>query len=87
MAQLTDSQQADAGKVIKVGLAQLNHPTPNWINWIFRAILYTSGLFALISTQLPLTNIQVEHIDKWLLIGNTLVHFSTKFFGWDFKDN
>jgi hypothetical protein len=85
---ISDKEQSAIGKVVKVGVDQLNNPTPIWIKYIFRTYTFLAGLWAIISPSI--TNID-EHtlaeINKWLLAGVPVIHYTIKFFGWDYKAN
>lgn len=83
---MSDKQQAAAGKTVQFGLDQLNNPTPVYAKQVFRAILYLSALWAVISpsvTELPAHTL--ASIDKYLLLANAIINVTIKFFGWDFK--
>lgn len=58
--------------------------TPKAIQFFYRALLFLSGLWALvIEPQFPNIPIKVGHdIDKWILIGNALIYYVCQFFGW-----
>ncbi len=59
-------------------------PTPKAIQLFYRILLFCGGLWALIiQPQFPQIPSTVAHsIDKWVLIGNTLIYFLCQFFGW-----
>lgn len=82
---MTDKAQAAAGKVVKFGLGQLNNPTPMWANYIFRAISFITGIWALIQhMDMGFAPEMVAKINAWALLGLPLIHFTTKFFGWSY---
>lgn len=64
----------------------LSQPTPNVVKWVFTAVLFCSGLWALLASEFSFLP---EHsqfiINKWLLVGNTVMRFAIKFFRWDYK--
>lgn len=84
----TDKKQKQDGKVVKFGVKQVHNDTPVFVKWIFRAILYSSGLYALVIQ--PTLKLPVETqllIDTWIIVGNNFIHFTTRFFGWDHPEN
>lgn len=83
-----DKAQKAAGKVVRFGTKQVNNDTPVFVKWIFRIILYSSGLYAVVIQ--PTLHIPVETqllINTYIILGNNFVHFTTRFFGWDHPDN
>lgn len=85
---ISDKEQKELGKTVTIGVDQLNNPTPLWIKYIFRTYTFIAGLWAIISPSI--TNIDAEtlsEINKWLLVGVPIIHYSIKFFGWDYKHN
>ena len=83
----SDKQQEAAGKTVAFGTDQLTNPTPVFIKNIFRAVLYLSALWAVISpsvTEIPADTLAV--INKYLLLGNAVINVTIKFFGYDFKN-
>lgn len=77
----------DKNKVVKFGVNQVGKPTPPFLNWTFRIILYLSGLYVVVfQPMLNLPTEQVLLIDKILAGANLFVHFTTRFFGLDFKN-
>lgn len=67
----------------KFGVNQLSNPTPTWMKYIQRGILYISTLWAFLAPTF--TNISPEllaEINMWLLRGNGILSVTTKFFGW-----
>lgn len=85
---LSDKQQADMGKSIVFGTQSINKPTPLIFKHIFRAIAFLSGVWAILPQDL--TNIS-DHlyadINKWIIVGNTVILFAIKFFSWDYKQD
>lgn len=82
---MSDEQFKEQGATLKVGVDQLNNPTPMWLKYIFRTVLYLSALWTLIAPMLTdLSEIQLAEITKWLFIANTAINVAIKFFGWDF---
>ena len=66
----------------KFGINQIDNPTPPWMKTTFRLFSFFSGLAAVILTVLP----QVPEHAKYVIltatgIGNTVIHFTIKFFG------
>lgn len=79
------SIQNSQGATLVVGAKGLKNPTPMALRWLFRIILYLSGVWALFiapNVDVP-DNIQAE-INKWLLVGNGIINHAIKYFGWDF---
>ena len=73
-------------KVVKFGVAQIKNPTPLFLKYIFRAVSFFSGLWALLAPAMThITPETLADINKWLLIGNTIIHYAIKFFGWDWQ--
>ncbi len=58
--------------------------TPKAIQFFYRTLLFLGGLWALvIAPQFPKIPLEAAHqIDKWILIGNTLIYYICQFFGW-----
>lgn len=58
--------------------------TPKAIQFFYRSLLFLSGLWALvIEPQFPNIPIKIAHdVDKWILIGNTIIYYVCQFFGW-----
>lgn len=87
MTQTTDALQAAQGKVVKVGIGQIDNPTPMAAKWIFRLFTFFSGLWAILAPSIT----EIDHdiiakVDRYLLIGVAVMHYAIKFFGWDYKD-
>lgn len=73
-------------QVVKVGVDQLNNPTPKPLLYLFRGYSFLAGLWAILGPQI--TQIPAEtmaEINKWLLAGVPVIHFTIKFFGLDYK--
>lgn len=85
---MTDKAQAESGKVITIGLGQINNPTPQFMKYIMRGAQFLSGVWALLPQDLftNLSDAQYSHINKWIIVGNTVLLFAIKFFGWDYKN-
>lgn len=87
MKSITDQQNQEQGKVIKVGFDQISNPTPTAAKIIFRVVLYISALWAVaapIITEIPAPTLAM--INKYLLLLTTLVNVTIQFFGWDFQN-
>lgn len=82
---MTDINSQD-GKVVKFGIGQLQNPTPLFVKYTFRCILFISALWALLSTQFGLPADVMAMINKWLLIGNSTINLAIQFFGLDFEN-
>lgn len=73
-------------EVIKFGAGQLSKPTPKALKYIFRAYTFLSGLWVIIApnfTHIPAETI--NEVNKWLLLGVPIIHYTIKFFGLDFQ--
>lgn len=82
----SDKQQKNEGKVVKVGLKQVNNDTPMWARWVFRIILYLSAVYVMaVQPNLDLSESVQALVNKWLLFGNAFINVTIKFFGWDFQ--
>lgn len=83
---MTDSQQAEAGKTVKFGIGQIGNPTPIWAKTIFRVVSFIVGIWALIQhLNIGLSEPVVATINEWAVAVVPIVHFTIKFFGWDYK--
>lgn len=85
---MTDKQQADKGNVVKVGIGMLVKPTPEWMKYILRTVLYVSMAWAFLAPTF--TNLSPEllaGINAWLLRINGLLSITIKFFGWTPAEN
>lgn len=83
----SDKQNKNDGKVVKIGISQLNNQTPDWARLIFRSILYLSAIYALaVQPNLDIPELTQAIINKWLVCGNAFINVTIKFFGWDFSD-
>lgn len=77
-----------SGDTLVTGTQALNQPTPMMLRYIFRAVLYLSTLWALLApvmTDIPEPTQLL--INKYLLLGNTIISGTIKFFGWKPIDN
>lgn len=75
-----------AQKVVKVGLSQINNPTPMGLKYFFRAIAFLSGVWAMVPQELlHITDDQYGFINKWIILVNAIVVFGIKFFGLEDK--
>ncbi len=73
---------------IKVGMQGLSHPTPQVIKAIYRAIGLASAIWVMvIQPQFHLPEHIQMLVDKWLLVGNTLIYTLCQFFGWQKPTN
>ncbi len=73
-------------KVVKVGVEQLQNPTPKALKYIFRAYTFLAGLWAILAPQI--THIPADtmaEVNKWLLAGVPVIHYTIKFFGLDYR--
>lgn len=85
---LSDKDQKGQGKVIGVGVGMLNKPTPQWMKYILRTVLYLSTLWAFLAPTL--TDIPahiLSDINMWLLRANGILSVTIKFFGWTCEPN
>jgi len=86
MPQVTDQQQKSQGKTIQFGVGQLDNPTPKNVKLIFRAILYLSAVWAVMSPSLTeISPAILASINKYLLLGTAIINVTIQFFGWDYK--
>lgn len=84
---MTDKMQAAKGKVVKIGIQQIANPTPSWMKNIFRAIAFLSGVWALLPQDLIGCDDNLYgQVNRWIIVGNTVILFAIKFFGWDYKN-
>lgn len=80
---MSDAQQAAQGKVIGVGVGMLDKPTPMWMKYILRTVLYLSAVWAFLAPTLTeITPDTLNVINMWLLRINGLLSLTIKFFGW-----
>lgn len=77
-----------ADKVVKFGVSQITNPTPKALKYIFRAYTFLVGVWAILAPNFdwvpPST---MDEINKWLLIGVPIIHYTIKFFGLDFEQD
>lgn len=67
---------------VKVGLSQINNPTPKPLKTFFRWFSFLQGASAIVVAMLP----QIpEHLKLQIVlvgsVGSALIHFAIKFFG------
>jgi len=85
-SEVTDQQQKDQGKSIQFGIEQLSNPTPKNVKVIFRAILYLSAVWAVMSPSLTeISPTILASVNKYLLLGTAVINVTIQFFGWDYK--
>lgn len=73
----------DTGK-LKFGFGQLNKTTPKWANTLVSMVMYLCGVWAIIQhMNLGLAAATISSINEWAIASPLLVHFTTRFFGWD----
>lgn len=85
MENQTQGQQPEVKAVLGFGTkSAMAGATPMAIKFFYRALMFFSGLWALvIEPQFPHIPVKVGHdIDKWILIGNALIYYVCQFFGW-----
>ena len=71
-----------AGATVKIGVSQLNNPTPKWMSKLANAIIFGSLAWAMISTSIPeLSPELVAAITRYLMMASGLIKLATKFFG------
>lgn len=74
-------------KVVKFGADQIKNPTPVALKYVFRAYTFLVGLWAIVAPSFDwIPPSLVDDINKYLLIGVPVMHYSIKFFGWDYSD-
>lgn len=84
----TDAQQKAMGKDWTVGLKQITNPTPMFLKTPMRILQFLSGLWVVIQPQLVDLPIELtDRINRYIILGNTVVFFAVKFFGWDYKQD
>lgn len=80
---MTDFEQKLEGNKVGFGLGQINNPTPMFAKYIMRGVAFASGVWALLPQDLiGLTDAQYGQANRWLLVGNAVLLFAIKFFGW-----
>lgn len=78
----TEAVLKDAGATIKVGLSQINNPTPQWMSKLANGIIFASLAWAMISTSIPeLSPEVVAMITRYVMMASGLIKLATKFFG------
>lgn len=88
MAQLTDAQQAQQGKVVKLGLDQITKPTPMFLKHLFRFISAITGIWAIVYLAKP-DGLNMEFANKvnsWLVLALPALHYLIKLFGWSLPE-
>lgn len=70
----------------KVGLGQIQNPTPMWAKWLFRIILYAFSAAGFAVNALPmerlgLTTVDIKDINTVIFVVITLTHGATRLFG------
>jgi len=66
---------------LKVGIKQIGKPTPPVLKTIFKTLLYMTGAWAVVSTQLKgVDDAIIASIDHWSLITLSLYRFTISFF-------
>lgn len=79
----SDKQNKNDGKVVKIGISQLNNQTPDWARLIFRSILYLSAVYVMaVQPNLDLSQSVQAMINKYIVCGNAVMNVTIKFFGW-----
>lgn len=85
---MSDQEQKEQGKVVKVGLEQLGNDTPIFMKYILRVFAFICGVWALLPQDLiALPEHTINSINRWIPIVNAILLFGIKFFGWAPKDN
>jgi hypothetical protein len=78
----TEATLKAAGATVKVGLSQINNPTPQWMSKLANGIIFASLAWALVSPSLPeLSPEIVAAITRYVMISSGLIKLATKFFG------
>lgn len=71
-----------AGATVKVGLSQLNNPTPKWMSKLSNGIIFASLAWALVGPSMPEIPADVAAaITRYVMIASGLIKLATKFFG------
>lgn len=79
----TEKALKEAGATVKVGLSQLNNPTPKWMSKLANGIIFASLAWAMISTSIPeLSPETVAMITRYVLMSSGLIKLGSKFFGY-----
>ena len=63
------------------GLSQLQAQTPSIVKYVYRTLMFATGLFILIQGQFAIDPTTIALVNKWLAFGNTLIYFVCQFFG------
>lgn len=78
----TENTLKEAGATVKLGLSQLNNPTPKWMSKLANGIIFASLAWAFISPELnELSPELIATITRYIMIGSGLIKLATKFFG------
>lgn len=68
----------------KFGISQLNKATPKWANYVVNGVMYLCGIWAIIQhMKLGVPQTAISSINEWAIASPLLVHFTTRFFGWE----
>lgn len=85
---MSDSEQKQDGKIVKFGVGQLANDTPIFMKYILRIVAFLSGLWAILPQDLiAMDDHTYGQINRWIVVGNTMLLFAIKFFGWDTPNN
>lgn len=83
---ISDKEQKAMGKTVQFTLDALDKPTPLFMKYIFRAIAFLSGVWAILPQDLlNIDVITMGQVNRWIIVGNTVILFAIKFFKWDYK--
>ena len=78
----TEKSLKEAGTTIKIGLSQLNNPTPKWMSKLANGLIFASLVWAMISTSIPeLSPELVAAITRYAMLATGIIKLATKFFG------
>ena len=67
---------------VRVGINQLNNPTPPKLKTAFRIVSFVNGVVAIVTTAIPQIPTPIKYtIVTSFSLANTLMHFAIKFFG------
>lgn len=71
---------------VSFGVKSLSKPTPPILHWIFGAVAFLSGIWALLPPELlHISKDVVAEVNHWIIISNSIMLFTIKFFGLDYK--
>lgn len=68
-------------QTVKFGVAQLQNEVPTVIKYIYRTILFLSGIYALISTSLHIPDTVNVEVLKIISLSDSILYFTCQFFG------